>query len=476
MYGIPRSTLRNKVYKLEKTFPLGAQRLTGRRARQLAAASKVPSISSIGHTDLLSVPSKEEPSSPNAMDASSLLQVKKEPRIICKTKAKRKGTPYQRTSSPEQKKSLMDSKDLHASELLKQMLKQTIINKKPSSVSSTNTTTSGISLSNSLFHSSIPASESMASSLPSSLKVHSSFGADASLDQRRSSQEEEDFFSGTNMFDPNARLKAALNQQSLGINNNNNNLYQSQFNQMFQSHEQQVPRMSSSEVNPVDMLSNLDPASLQTLISLYLFNMERLFLASSVAAATASSNPSEPSTNLVPHLPQTIIPFTTSFPIHDNDKLQRKLVSPQLPSKKRLRDDKKVLDEDEEATAVSASSTTKSGSKNRPKRGQYRKYDREALDKAVKAVQSGEMSVHRAGTFYGVPHSTLEYKVKQRHLLRDKKRLNSSSQSREESDASPTENASQTVIGDTNDMVNCSTEARLTESMTASEDGSIGLE
>lgn len=32
------------------------------------------------------------------------------------------------------------------------------------------------------------------------------------------------------------------------------------------------------------------------------------------------------------------------------------------------------------------------------------------------------MSVHRAGTYFGVPHSTLEYKVKERHLLRPKKR------------------------------------------------------
>jgi hypothetical protein len=45
-----------------------------------------------------------------------------------------------------------------------------------------------------------------------------------------------------------------------------------------------------------------------------------------------------------------------------------------------------------------------SAMKNRPKRGRYRNYDREALDKAVAAVQSGEMSVHRAGTHYGVPH------------------------------------------------------------------------
>jgi hypothetical protein len=40
---------------------------------------------------------------------------------------------------------------------------------------------------------------------------------------------------------------------------------------------------------------------------------------------------------------------------------------------------------------------------------------------AVRAVQRGEMSVHRAGSYFGVPHSTLEYKVKERHLLRQKK-------------------------------------------------------
>ncbi|CAL8120481.1 unnamed protein product [Orchesella dallaii] len=62
------------------------------------------------------------------------------------------------------------------------------------------------------------------------------------------------------------------------------------------------------------------------------------------------------------------------------------------------------------------------GKKSRPKRGKYRNYDREALIKAVRAVQNGEMSVHRAGSFFGVPHSTLEYKVKERHLLRRPKR------------------------------------------------------
>ncbi|XP_076308288.1 mushroom body large-type Kenyon cell-specific protein 1-like isoform X2 [Tachypleus tridentatus] len=59
----------------------------------------------------------------------------------------------------------------------------------------------------------------------------------------------------------------------------------------------------------------------------------------------------------------------------------------------------------------------------RPKRGRYRNYDRNSLAMAVRAVQRGEMSVHRAGNYYGVPHSTLEYKVKERHLLRNKKNL-----------------------------------------------------
>ncbi|XP_068251017.1 mushroom body large-type Kenyon cell-specific protein 1 isoform X2 [Palaemon carinicauda] len=71
----------------------------------------------------------------------------------------------------------------------------------------------------------------------------------------------------------------------------------------------------------------------------------------------------------------------------------------------------------------SAPSPTSAGGKgSRPKRGKYRNYDRDNLLKAVQAVQSGEMSVHRAGSFYGVPHSTLEYKVKERHLTRGKNR------------------------------------------------------
>lgn len=71
----------------------------------------------------------------------------------------------------------------------------------------------------------------------------------------------------------------------------------------------------------------------------------------------------------------------------------------------------------------SALNNTGTGGKGtRPKRGKYRNYDRDSLVEAVKAVQRGEMSVHRAGSYYGVPHSTLEYKVKERHLMRPRKR------------------------------------------------------
>lgn len=67
-------------------------------------------------------------------------------------------------------------------------------------------------------------------------------------------------------------------------------------------------------------------------------------------------------------------------------------------------------------------SGTSGGKGTRPKRGKYRNYDRDSLVEAVRAVQRGEMSVHRAGSYYGVPHSTLEYKVKERHLMRPRKR------------------------------------------------------
>lgn len=73
-------------------------------------------------------------------------------------------------------------------------------------------------------------------------------------------------------------------------------------------------------------------------------------------------------------------------------------------------------------SALNNSLTGTGGKGTRPKRGKYRNYDRDSLVEAVKAVQRGEMSVHRAGSYYGVPHSTLEYKVKERHLMRPRKR------------------------------------------------------
>lgn len=63
----------------------------------------------------------------------------------------------------------------------------------------------------------------------------------------------------------------------------------------------------------------------------------------------------------------------------------------------------------------SKSSANLDGKQIRPKRGQYRKYETEQLTKAVAAVLSNEMSVHKAGSYFGVPHSTLEYKVKERN-------------------------------------------------------------
>jgi hypothetical protein len=47
------------------------------------------------------------------------------------------------------------------------------------------------------------------------------------------------------------------------------------------------------------------------------------------------------------------------------------------------------------------------GKQVRPKRGQYRRYESEQLAKAVAAVLSNEMSVHKAGSYFGVPHSTV---------------------------------------------------------------------
>ncbi|XP_063313883.1 ligand-dependent nuclear receptor corepressor-like protein isoform X3 [Pelobates fuscus] len=50
----------------------------------------------------------------------------------------------------------------------------------------------------------------------------------------------------------------------------------------------------------------------------------------------------------------------------------------------------------------------------RRKRGRYRQYDHEIMEEAIAMVLSGKMSVSKAQGIYGVPHSTLEYKVKER--------------------------------------------------------------
>uniref|UniRef100_A0A673IEU1 Ligand-dependent nuclear receptor corepressor-like protein n=1 Tax=Sinocyclocheilus rhinocerous TaxID=307959 RepID=A0A673IEU1_9TELE len=50
----------------------------------------------------------------------------------------------------------------------------------------------------------------------------------------------------------------------------------------------------------------------------------------------------------------------------------------------------------------------------RKKRGRYRQYDHDILEEAIAMVISGKMSVSKAQGIYGVPHSTIEYKVKER--------------------------------------------------------------
>lgn len=50
----------------------------------------------------------------------------------------------------------------------------------------------------------------------------------------------------------------------------------------------------------------------------------------------------------------------------------------------------------------------------RKKRGRYRQYNTDLLDEAIDMVMGGKMSVSKAQTIYGIPHSTLEYKVKER--------------------------------------------------------------
>lgn len=50
----------------------------------------------------------------------------------------------------------------------------------------------------------------------------------------------------------------------------------------------------------------------------------------------------------------------------------------------------------------------------RKKRGRYRQYNTDLLEEAIVVVMGGKMSVSKAQSVYGIPHSTLEYKVKER--------------------------------------------------------------
>ncbi|KAM6971900.1 ligand-dependent nuclear receptor corepressor-like protein [Aplochiton taeniatus] len=50
----------------------------------------------------------------------------------------------------------------------------------------------------------------------------------------------------------------------------------------------------------------------------------------------------------------------------------------------------------------------------RKKRGRYRQYDHDLLEEAITMVMAGRLSVSKAQGVYGIPHSTLEYKVKER--------------------------------------------------------------
>lgn len=71
-----------------------------------------------------------------------------------------------------------------------------------------------------------------------------------------------------------------------------------------------------------------------------------------------------------------------------------------------------IVDNDPQTSSpINTSNADADLNRKRPKRGRYRNYNKQDLDQAVKAVQRGEMSVHRAGTLFSIPHSTLEYKV-----------------------------------------------------------------
>ncbi|XP_034936880.1 mushroom body large-type Kenyon cell-specific protein 1 isoform X2 [Chelonus insularis] len=113
---------------------------------------------------------------------------------------------------------------------------------------------------------------------------------------------------------------------------------------------------------------------------------------------------------------QTSVPGQTSASmLSETNPFKRGRYTPPQPQSQQQQQPKPQSQENK-------SKPVSGGKGTRPKRGKYRNYDRDSLVEAVRAVQRGEMSVHRAGSYYGVPHSTLEYKVKERHLMRPRKR------------------------------------------------------
>lgn len=180
----------------------------------------------------------------------------------------------------------------------------------------------------------------------------------------------------------------------------------------------------SVEIHAINGLKN-DPCDLS--VPSYSPSCNGLLKGESDTTASDSNHSSQPlisslsSPNLKEMIAQMIgqklgceVPTGKETPATSNSQL--------LPPTSSVRElqAKASADKQDQIKKPHVSSTSSGGKGSRPKRGKYRNYDRDNLLKAVQAVQSGEMSVHRAGSFYGVPHSTLEYKVKERHLSRGK--------------------------------------------------------
>ena len=538
IYGIPRSTLRNKVYKLGKGSPVGPGRLPGRRPKSAAAAAASLSLSA---TSKVLQDGKVPVPDSGPVSSEPAIIGKKEPQVIPKTRVGRKtGKNRSREESDEVVPAGATS------ESLKQMLRENIFSKNNVSSTDRNNNTGSI-MSREAAPSLLLNSPAFMSILPLMMMNHNQFN---NAPDQSMSEAAANYAQTSNLFNQPASAAGTADQM------------------IAQSNHHQA----------MSMLSTLDPAAISAiapLICSYLFNFERLVLASTAASAasaslsatastlSASGSKSTPSVTGLPDYgyPSTdpffldyiqrlrvaapepvselltqasatnkclrqessdgpddgsaemedeegragesenqesgsesarlIIPNGSFSECDDGIDTHNKKVDPvilKIPSLKSKKSGTRSSDQgircpdkglegsesrsllernllslssnrsnsyassvnsEESGCEQSVTSGGKKGSrssgkrangckpsksvdstgscdgsgiKNRPKRGRYRNYDREALDKAVAAVQSGEMSVHRAGTFYGVPHSTLEYKVKQRHLLREKKR------------------------------------------------------